>query len=167
MTKEDKLMLHRYGAFIVILLVMFFSLFIFLRLETRFSSWNKGLAVVVNQVLSENESTRGMVVLEAVDMKLSTSVSAAMFLVGNTDVVEGYTVVLRLTGPSGPLSGVFYTKNVQQTPVFIGMADTYYREDTTRKIKRSVAYSDFQLTTAQISFWSDKASLYLQEVITQ
>ncbi len=162
MTKEDKILLHRYGCFITIILVMFFTLFALTKLNR--AVWHRNLSVVVNQVLASNEATAGLCVLDSVELKTGVAASSDLFIVGQDNAVNGYAVILRLTGPSGPLSGVFFTRSPQQTPVFIGSADKFIRDDQ-RRIVRSVDYSDFQLTAAQISFWSDKAALLIQEAI--
>ncbi len=162
MTKEDKQIIHRYGSFSLILLVMFFSLFIFVRLDR--SVWDRGLEAVVNQVLAANDNTGDLTVLGTVPFTSTMASSAAMYLVGKNTVVEGYVIIVRMTGPSGPVSGVFYTKNSQQPPVFLGTADTFSRTEN-RRINRIVTCNNLQLTTAQISFWSDKAAALFREVL--
>jgi len=162
MTKEDKVLLHRYGCFTVFLLIMFFTLFVFVKLDRKV--WNRGLETVVNQVLAANENTRNLFVLEPVKIETNMSSSAAMFLVGQNTTVEGYALIVRMTGPSGPVSGVFYTKNAQQPPVFLGTADTYVHDESHR-VQRIVSWDNLHLTMAQISFWSDKAAALFQEVL--
>jgi hypothetical protein len=120
MTAEIKLLIHRYGAFTVIVLVLFFLLAIVTLLSR--DTWKEKLQASVSDVLSAKYGTT-YVVGDYVDIQTPAVVSAAVYKITDTERnTEGRAVLLRLTGISGPAAAVYTYFDGEEKGTFAGYA---------------------------------------------
>lgn len=120
MTSDTKLLIHRYGAFTVIVLVLFFVLAI-LSILSR-DTWKSRLQYSVNEVLSAKYGDT-YVVGDYIEIQTPAIVSAAVYKITDTyKDIEGRAVLIRLTGVSGPTAAVYTYFDGDETGTFAGYA---------------------------------------------
>ena len=120
MNEETKLLIHRYGAFTVIVLAIFFILAIFTIISRN--TWKTKLRESVVTVLTSKYGTM-YEVGDYVPIKTPASVSAAIFSIVNSETGEsGNAVLIRLTGISGPSVAVFTYFDGDDVGSFAGYA---------------------------------------------
>ena len=120
MTDETKLLIHRYGAFTVIVLILFFILAIFTLISRN--TWKTKLRESVENVLVSKYGTL-YAVGDYVPIKTPATVSTAVFSIVNTETNEdGKAILIRLTGISGPMAAVFTYFNGDEKGTFVGYA---------------------------------------------
>ena len=120
MTEETKLSIHRYGAFTVIVLILFFILAIFTLISRN--TWKTKLKESVNNVLTTKYGSL-YTVGDYVPIKTPATVSTVVFSILNTATNEnGKAILIRLTGISGPTVAVFTYFDGDEKGTFAGYA---------------------------------------------
>ena len=120
MTDETKLLIHRYGAFTVIVLVLFFLMAI-VSLLSR-DTWKTMLQKSVSDVIYSKYGDT-YVVGDYVDIQSPAIVSTAVYKLKDTkNNTEGRAVLIRLTGISGPAAVVYTYFDGYDKGVFAGYA---------------------------------------------
>lgn len=120
MTSETKLCIHRYGAFTVIVLVLFFLLAIVTLLSR--DTWKNSLQKSVSDVLTAKYGNT-YVVGDYVDIQSPAIVSSAVYRITDTENnTEGRAVIIRLTGISGPAAAVYTYFDGYEKGLFAGYA---------------------------------------------
>ena len=120
MNDETKILLHRYGAFTVIVLFLFFLLATVILLSRN--TWETKLKESVEDVL---ESKYGSLytVGDYIQIQTPASVSVAVYAItNNEDNRKGKAILIRLTGISGPTAGVYTYFDGDEKGVFAGYA---------------------------------------------
>ena len=91
MKKSTKIMIHRYGAFTVILIILFFL--VLLPVVFSRNVWNKSLKTQVSRVLAENYGEL-YTVTDYIPLEKPVSVSAAAYSVLDSKSKENGKAVL-------------------------------------------------------------------------
>ena len=156
MKKSTKLMIHRYGAFTVIMIVLFFLVL----MPVIFSRgvWKKSLKLQVQNVLSKNYGELYSVG-EVIPLKTPVSVSAAAYSVlDSKNKEDGKVVIIRITGLAGPVAAVYFAKPGTNIFVFEGLADSNFSSGRNNKITN--------IMLNQISYWGQKIPLFLEDGVS-
>lgn len=152
MTKTSKMQLHSFGLFSLILLVMF--LFLFLIVFFTRNNWNNGLRNQVAEVV-QNVYAEKYQIGNTIPITLPIAVSAAAFEVtGKNTPEKGYAVILRMTGMSGPVAGVYLVKPGQSTPEFLGTTGFPSNSED--------LYSWNSLSFSLITYWGKRIPFFIE-----
>ena len=120
MTEDTKLLIHKYGAFTVIVLVLFFLLAIMTLLSR--DTWKTKLKESVAEVIAEKYGD-AYIVGDYVDIQTPSIVSTAVYkLTEKESNTEGRAVIIRLTSISGPAAAVYTYFDGYEKGVFAGYA---------------------------------------------
>lgn len=120
MTLENRIAIHRYGAFTLIVVILFLLLSAVI-LPSR-GVWQRGLKASVETVLQEKYGSL-YTIGEYVHLNSPAGISSAVYRI--TDVItgqDGYAVILRLTGISGPTAAVYTYFDGDEKGTFAGYA---------------------------------------------
>lgn len=120
MNSETKILIHRYGAFTVIVLILFFLLAIFSLLARN--TWKIKLRDSVISVLTAKYGAV-YAVGDYIPIQTPATVSTVVYSIVNTETGEhGNAVLIRLTGISGPTAAVFTYFDGDEKGAFAGYA---------------------------------------------
>lgn len=151
MKKSTKIMIHRYGAFTVITIILFFLVL----LPVVFSRgvWEKSLKTQVSTILT-NKYGDLYTVGDYIPMNKPVSVSAAAYSVFDSKSKEnGKVVIMRITGLAGPVAAVYFAKPGTNIFVFEGLAHSDLYSPRDNKITK--------IMLNQISYWGQKIPYFL------
>ncbi len=151
MTREEKLLLHRYGCFCTFLIIMFFILFFCERCTQP--SKTEGLKLQVERMLSSSPKTasEGYRIEDEIFVESPLMASCTVFALTDDENNRGYAAIIRISGVSGPNAAVFVSKpGVSNLPVFIGFADSQTNAGS--------------FSTSQIEYWAKKVQFLMREV---
>ncbi|MCQ2612794.1 MAG: hypothetical protein MJ183_04235 [Treponemataceae bacterium] len=151
MTREEKLLLHRYGCFCTLLIMMFFILFFCDRCTQ--TSKTEGLKIQVEKMLSTSQKTAsaGYQLGDEIFVESPLMSSCAVFALTDMENNKGYAAIIRISGVSGPNAAVFVSKpGVSNLPVFIGFVDSQTNAGS--------------FSTSQIEYWAKKIQFLMREV---
>lgn len=156
MTEKTKKLLHSYGFFTSILLVMFTILFLVV-----FFSRNAGHKTVINMLQSKLETKYEdqYQVGEALNINLPLSVSSFVFSVDDTytKVEDNNAIVaIRMTGSYGPFVGVFFQS--EKGVEFLGTIGLPENEQE---------FSWNSISKNQIDYWAKNISNFLKDYATE
>lgn len=120
MNNDIKLLIHRYGAFTVIVLALFFLLATFTLLSRN--TWKTKLKESVEAVLTEKCGALYKVG-DYIPLETPATVSTVAYKIVNTENnQEGKAILIRVTGISGPTAAVYTYFEGDEKGIFIGYA---------------------------------------------
>ena len=157
MTEKTKKLLHSYGFFTSILLVMFTILILVV-----FFSRNAGHKTVINMLQSKLETKYEdqYQVKEAINISLPLSVSSFVFAVDDTytksDEDNMAIVAIRMTGSYGPFVGVYF--QTEKGVEFLGTIGLPEDEHE---------FSWNSISKNQIDYWAKNISNFLKDYATE
>lgn len=156
MKKSTKIMIHRYGAFTVIMIVLFFL--VFMTVVFSRGVWKKSLKLQVENILSNNYGELYSVG-DYITLKTPVNVSAAAYSVLDSKNKEnGMVVIIRITGLAGPIPAVYFAKPGTNIFLFEGLADSNFSSSRNNKLTN--------IMLNQISYWGQKIPLFLQDGVS-